>query len=42
MYLCLYQRILPNRRIYEELVRTEGKLLVSILKGLVLILSREN
>jgi hypothetical protein len=36
MYLFLHGQIFPNSRIRAEYVRTEGKLLVSMLKGLVL------
>lgn len=40
MYIVLHQKILPNRRIRWAFVRTEGKLVVSMLKGLAMVLSQ--
>ena len=39
MYIVLHQKILPNRRIRWAFVRTEGKLVVSMLKGLAMVLT---
>src|SRR5262245_60523990 len=39
MYIVLHQKILPDRRIRWAFVRTEGKLVVSMLKGLAIVLT---
>jgi hypothetical protein len=41
MYIVPHQKMLPNRRMRWAFVRTEGKVMVSLLKGLALI-SPEN
>ena len=40
MYVVLHQKILPNRRIHWAFVRTEGKVIVSMLKGLAIIVNQ--
>jgi hypothetical protein len=42
MYIVLHQKILPNRGIRWAFVRTEGKLVVSMLKGVAMILRHDN
>ena len=42
MYILFHEKFTRERGVRWAEVRTEGKLLVSMLKGLVLLLSHEN